>query len=133
MNDACIHDQFPTSFTDEVLENICRPETYSFNDGFSGYHQIKIVLGNRSKTTFAIEWGSFQYTIIPFGLKIIVLFSQGWLTFKEFINEFLEVYFDDWIVFGMVKKHVSSLRLMLDTCRKYHISLNLNKCIFCVP
>jgi len=28
---------------------------------------------------------------------------------------------------------VESLRLMLDTCRQYQISLNLNKCIFFEP
>jgi hypothetical protein len=42
LNDACLHDPFPTPFTDEVLENVGGKETYSFTDGFSGYHQIKI-------------------------------------------------------------------------------------------
>jgi len=53
--------------------------------------------------------------------------------FKEFIHKFLEVYFDDWTVFGLVKRRVASLRLMLDTCRRYQITLNLKKCLFCVP
>ena len=30
-------------------------------------------------------------------------------------------------------KHVGSLRLMLVKCREHQISLNLKKCIFCVP
>lgn len=34
---------------------------------------------------------------------------------------------------GLVKKHVSSLHLKLDTYRKYQISLNLKKCIFFIP
>lgn len=33
----------------------------------------------------------------------------------------------------MLKEHVGSLRLMLDKCRQYQISLNLKKCIFEVP
>lgn len=49
------------------------------------------------------------------------------------MQNFLEVYFYDWIVFGLVKKHVSNLHMMLDTCRKNLISLNLKKCIFCIP
>jgi len=36
-------------------------------------------------------------------------------------------------MFGMVKPHVASLRLVLDTCRRYQIMLNLKKCSFCVP
>jgi len=35
-------------------------------------------------------------------------------TFKEFINKLLKVCFDDWTMFGLVKHHVASLRLMLD-------------------
>ena len=42
LNDACLHDPLPTPFTDEVLENVGGHEAYSFTDGFSGYHQIKI-------------------------------------------------------------------------------------------
>lgn len=72
---------------------------------------------------------------MPFRLKNApTIFS--WLViaaFKEFIHKFLEVYFDDSTVFGLVKCHVASLRLMLDTHYRYQIMLNLKKCIFCVP
>jgi hypothetical protein len=47
LNDACLHDHFPTPFTDEVLENVGSHEAYSFTNGFSGYHQIKITLEGR--------------------------------------------------------------------------------------
>jgi len=84
---------------------------------FSRYHQGKIAPEDRSKTTFAIEWGCFQYTVMPFGLKNApTIFSSVVITaFKEFIHKFMEVYFDDWTVLGLVKHHVASLRLMLDT------------------
>ena len=42
INDTFLHDPFPTPFTDEVLENVRGQEAYTFTDGFSGYHQIKI-------------------------------------------------------------------------------------------
>jgi len=45
----------------------------------------------------------------------------------------MELYFDDWSIFRLLKNHVSSLRLVLDVCRKYQILLKLKKCIFCVP
>ena len=59
INDASLHDPFPTLFTDEVLDNVGGQEVYSFTDGFSGYHQIRIHPEYRSKTTFATEWCSF--------------------------------------------------------------------------
>jgi len=130
-----VHDPFPTPFIDEVLDNVGGQEAYSFTDGFSGHHQIKIVPEDRSKTSFTTEWGCFQYTIMPFGLKNTpAIFSCVVVAaFKEFIHKFLEVYFDGWIVFGLVKHHVASLHLMLDTCRRYQITLNLKKCMFSIP
>ena len=59
LNDASVHDPSPTPFTDEVLDIVGGHEAYSFTDGFSGYHQIRIHEEDRHKTTFAIEWGSF--------------------------------------------------------------------------
>ena len=69
LNDACLHDPFPTPFIDEALENVGGQEVYSFIDGFSSYHQIRISPEDRYKNTFATEWGSYQYTVMPFGLK----------------------------------------------------------------
>jgi hypothetical protein len=57
-NDACLHDPFPTPFTYEFLESVGGQEAYSFTNGFSGYHQIKIAPEDRYKTTFSMEWGS---------------------------------------------------------------------------
>ena len=72
---------------------------------------------------------------MPFGLKNApAIFSRVVVAvFKEYIHKFLEVYFDDWTVFGLIKKHIRDLRLMLEKCRQYHISLNLKKCILCAP
>jgi hypothetical protein len=38
LNDACLHDPFPTPFTNEFLENVGGQEEYSFTYGFLGYH-----------------------------------------------------------------------------------------------
>eukprot|EP00253_Pinus_taeda_P024967 PITA_24967 len=84
--------------------------------------KIKIVLEDRGKTTFTIEWGCVQYTVMPFGLNNVpTIFSCIVIaTFKEFIHNFLEVYFDDWTTFGLVKHHLASLCLMLGhvMCKK---------------
>lgn len=92
-----MHDPFPTPFTDEVLDNVGGQEVYSFTDGFSGYHQIKIMPEDRSKKTFVTEWGFFQDTMMPFGLKNapMIFLCVVITAFKDFIHKFLEVYFDD--------------------------------------
>jgi hypothetical protein len=135
LNDAFLHDPFSTPFTEEVLENVGGHEAYSFTDVFSKYNQINIVLEDRHKMEFAMEWGSYQYTVMSFGLNYAhVVFSRVVVaTFKEFIHQFLEVYLDDWTVFSLLKYHIKNLRLMLDRCRQYQISLNLKKCVFVAP
>ncbi len=42
LNNACLHNPFPTPFTNEVLDNVRGREVYSFIDGFLGYHYIRI-------------------------------------------------------------------------------------------
>jgi hypothetical protein len=90
---------------------------------------------DKHKTTFVIEWGSYQYIVMHFGLKNApTVFSRVLVaTFKEFIHKFLKVYLYDWIVFSLLKDHIGMLRLMLDGCRQCHISLNLKNCTFCTP
>jgi hypothetical protein len=90
---------------------------------------------DRYKTTFATELGSYQYTVMPFGLNNApTIFSRVVIdAFKEFIHQFLEVYLDDLTVYSLLKDHVEVLRLMLERCRKCQISLNFKKCIFGTP
>ena len=109
-----------TPFTNEVLENVGGQEAYSFTGRFSGYHKIKIAPKDRYKTTFFIEWESYQYTVMPFGLKNTPnIFSRVVIaSFKEFIHQFLEVYLDDWTMYSLLKDHVEVLILSLEICRQ---------------
>lgn len=59
LNNAYIHEPFPTPFSDEVLENVAGNEAYSFTDGFLGYHQAHIEEEDKMKMTFTTEWGVF--------------------------------------------------------------------------
>jgi hypothetical protein len=69
---------------------------------------------------------------MPFGLKNSpTIFSRVVVeAFKDFLHKFLEAYFDDWIVFSLLKDHIEFLILMLDKCRQCQISLNLKKKYF---
>ena len=64
LNNALLHDPFPTHFTSKVLDNVGGQEVYSFADGFSGYHQIRIAKEDHHKTTFATEWGPIHSNAI---------------------------------------------------------------------
>ena len=86
----------------------------SFTDGFFGYHYIRFIKEYQHKTTFVIEWGYFQYMVMPFGMKNEpTIFSRVVVVmFKYFIQKFLKVYMDDWTMYGLIKDNLENLRLM---------------------
>jgi hypothetical protein len=51
------------------LNIVTRYETYSFLSGYLRYHQISITPEDRYKTTFVINWGTFVWMVMPFGVK----------------------------------------------------------------
>ena len=53
---------------------------------------------------------------MPFGPKNApAIFSRIVVsTFKDFIHKFLEVYFDDWTIFGLARDHIENLRMILE-------------------
>jgi hypothetical protein len=62
LNSACVHDPFPTPFTDEVLEQVAGKEAYSFTDGFSGYHQVRIVEEDKERP-LSLQNGDLLHTM----------------------------------------------------------------------
>jgi hypothetical protein len=114
-----VYDPFPTPFTDEVLEQVAGKQEYSFTDGFSRYHQVRITEEDKKKTTFIIEWGSFAYNVMSFGLNNAPVFSRIVLEyFRDFNHNFIEVYMDYWMIYSLLNEHVALLWLMFDRCRE---------------
>ena len=111
LNDAWMHEPFPATFIDEVLEGVGSQGMYSFTNGFFGYHQIRIAKEDQHKNTCVTEWGFFQYIVMLFVLKNApAVFSVVVVTaFKYFIQKFLQVYMDDWTMYGLIKDHLTNL------------------------
>ena len=54
-------------------------------------------------------------------------------TFQEHICKTMAVYFDNWMIYSMLKYHCKWLRLMLERCWQIQLSPNIKKCIFLTP
>jgi hypothetical protein len=59
LNKVTKKNPYPLPFFYEVLNIVVGYETYSFLDGYSGYHLISVALENRYKITFCNRLGSF--------------------------------------------------------------------------
>ena len=57
---------------------------------------------------------------MPFGLKNApTVFSRIVVkAFQEYIYKSMGVYFDDWIIYNMLKDHIKWLRIMLERCKQ---------------
>jgi hypothetical protein len=53
-------------------------------------------------------------------------------TFKIYLNKFMQVFFDDFSVYGDKKDHLEQLQKCLEECKLNGISFNPEKCALCV-
>ncbi|KAL3686474.1 hypothetical protein R1sor_009048 [Riccia sorocarpa] len=102
-----------------------------FMDGFNGYNQIGIAPEDQYKTTFVMQWSTFVYRVMPFGLQNAPATFQRYMM-NSFLplSDQLKLYLDDLCAHGPRGTHIATLRATFKACRKAKISLNPDKCFF---
>ncbi|GJR03932.1 reverse transcriptase domain-containing protein [Tanacetum coccineum] len=122
-------------FKPAMLERLAGNEFYCFLDGFSGYFQIPIDPQDQEKTTFTCPYGTFAYRRMPFGLCNAPGTFQRCMVaiFHDMIEKTMEVFMDDFSVFGdSFSSCLSHLDMMLKRCEDTNLVLNWEKCHFMV-
>nr|GFA32758.1 reverse transcriptase domain-containing protein [Tanacetum cinerariifolium] len=135
LNEAIAKDHFPLPFMDQMLGRLARNKYFCFLDGFSGYFQIPIDPNDQEKTTFTCLFGTYTYRRMPFGLcNAPAAFQRCMLAiFHDMIEESVEVFMDDFFVFGnSFDTCLNNLDKMLQRCKDTHLVLNWEKCHFMV-
>ena len=128
-------DHFPLPFIDQMLERLAGHACYCFLDGYSGYNQIPIAPEDQEKTTFTCPFGTFAYRRMPFGLcNAPGTFQRCMISiFSDMVGRFLEVFMDDFSVFGSTfEECLHHLSLVLVRCKEKNLVLNWEKCHFMV-
>ncbi|XP_070057894.1 uncharacterized protein [Nicotiana tomentosiformis] len=102
LNDPTKKDHFPLPFIDQMLENVVGHGCYFFLDGYSGYNQIPIAPEDVEKTTFTYPSGIFAYRRMPYVLcNAPATFQRCMMSiFSDFNGKCLEVFIDDFTLFG---------------------------------
>ncbi|KAM6549386.1 hypothetical protein CsatB_021062 [Cannabis sativa] len=118
-----------------MLDKLAGQEYYCFLDGYSGYHQIAIAPEDQEKTTFTCPYGTFAFRRMPFGLcNAPATFQRCMMAiFSDLIEKCIEVFMDDFSVFGSsFDQCLSNLELVLTRCEDSNLVLNWEKCHFMV-
>ncbi|GJV86862.1 reverse transcriptase domain-containing protein [Tanacetum coccineum] len=127
LNEATAKDHFPLPFMDQMLERLAGNKYFCFLDGFFEYFQIPIDPNDQEKTTFTCPFGTYAYRRMPFGLcNAPVTFQRCMLAiFHDMIEESVEVFIDDFSVFGnSFDTCLNNLDKMLQHCKDAHLDFS---------
>ena len=136
LNDVTVKDSFPLPRIADLLQSLHGAQLFSSMDLQKGFHQIEMDLASRSKTAFAVPWGLFEYTVMPFGV------CNGPSSFQRLVTLALSdclgvdclAYIDDILVYAASPTEMlSKLRRVFDRLRTAGLKVKPQKCTFGVP
>ncbi|GJX96814.1 reverse transcriptase domain-containing protein [Tanacetum coccineum] len=134
LNKATVKDHFPLPFMDQIVERLVGNKYFCFLDGFREFSKSYSIIWSKKKH-INVPFGTYAYRRMPFGLcNAPTTFQRSMLAiFDDMIDESIEVFMDDFFVFGnSFDKCLNNLDKMLQHCKDAHLILNWEKCHFMI-
>jgi len=133
LNKACPKDLYPLPSIDSLVEYASSYWLLSFQHAFSTSNQIRMQPKDESKTAFMVEFASYCYKVMPFGLRNVGATHQRIMDriLTPMLGKNVQAYVDDMVVTSEEKdQHIANLVKLFRTIAKYNLKLNSNKCVF---
>ncbi|CDH61371.1 retrotransposon ty3-gypsy subclass [Lichtheimia corymbifera JMRC:FSU:9682] len=123
----------PLPRIDECLEQLSGAKFFTSLDLKSGYHQLRIQDDDVPKTAFNTRYGSYEWLVVPFGLRNSPALFQSTMNriLNEYLDDFVMVYLDDILIYSKSKEeHELHVRKVLQRLRDEKLIANIKKCEF---
>ena len=133
LNKITVSDSYPLPRIDQIYDTIGKAKYFTALDVKSGYYQIKITDKDTKKTVFGCRFGTFEYKVMPFGLKNAPATFQRLMNhvFKDLLDVCVKVYLDDILIFSNSwAEHLKHLRIVFEQLRQYKLYVNIRNCQF---
>ena len=101
LNNLTIKNRYPLPLIGESLDRLGRAKRFTQLDLTNAYHQMRIREGNEWKTVFRMQYGYFEYQVMPFGLSNAPASFQGYVNkiLAEKLDVFVIVYLNDILIY----------------------------------
>ena len=112
LNGQTRSDVYPLLRIDELLQRVDGACVFSKFDMRDGYHQIPMRVDDKVKTSFTCRYGTYQFTVMPFGLTSAPSTFQRVMNniFFDLLDKGVLVYLDDVLVYSKtIEEHISLL------------------------
>ena len=133
LNKVTKRDNYPLPRVDDMLETLSESQWFSSLDLASGFWQVELDAKDREKSTFITRFGTYEFTVMPFGLCNAPATFQRLMdtVLRDILWQYVVVYIDDINVGSKTfDDHLHHLEQVFHRLKQAGLKLSPEKCFF---
>ncbi|GKB68711.1 putative reverse transcriptase domain-containing protein [Tanacetum coccineum] len=133
LNKLTVKNRYPLPRIDDLFHQLQGSSVYSEIDLRSGYHQLRVMDEDITKTAFRTRYEHCEFQVMPFSLTNAPAVFMDLMNrvCKPYLDKFVKVFIDDILIYSHNKEeHTNHLRIILELLKKEKLYAKFSKCDF---